>query len=135
MIYGNDFLDDQKFITEETVYSKDGICISVDAAECRKDSFAGDPYIKIYNGKSYSNATKVARVSLKTGKPVHHSNPKNLDEWVPNSKDIKMINNALNNLSTNKKYSGKTVIDALYSSIENQTSQKINKFDNIKLFN
>lgn len=131
-LYGNEALNNFNILNEEVIYSnnKENILISIDVDKNRSDGFRKDPYIKIYNTSSYKTASKIARVSLKTGEYIEHKNLNGKENWILNSKEKKKIGKILNDKSTSKKYNNLSVLDAAYESIKNQFSDKyVEKFD------
>lgn len=76
-----------------TIYwdKKGRFCISVNPNPNR----IGDEYFKLFNSSSVRTATKVARISFKAAKYIHHTNSDGKDDWILNSKEKKYLVKAL----------------------------------------
>lgn len=85
----------------------------------------GLPYFKYYNSSSYSNATKVARISIEGPYYVIHRNQDGKENWVLNTRERKLLHQILNERSS--KYSGYTVWQAIILDYNNE------KFENLSL--
>ena len=55
----------------------------------------GLAYFKYYNASSYVSATKVARISMHAPLYVFHNNSDGKQNWILNSKERKVLHNAL----------------------------------------
>lgn len=53
-------------------------------------NFAEDPYVKVYNNKSFTAADKVARIDLVYLKYIYHRDSKKI--WYLNNKELKHLN-------------------------------------------
>ena len=127
MIYGNKFKNGfniEEILNEITIYKGDGILITVDGSGQTDRNFDKDPYFKVYNNESSKRATKIARISCKTFKQIHHTDK--FDDWDLTKKDKKKIANILNNKkSTSKDFSVyNSVWDAMQEAIKQQTNGK-----------
>lgn len=80
-----------------TVYTGEDIplkiIVSVD------ENRIGNPYFKVFNANDFKKATKMARISFLEPKYVIHSMNYGKENWVLNSKEKKLLINALTSLA------------------------------------
>ena len=129
MIYGNKFKNGfniEEILEERVVYKGDGILITVDGSGLTDRNFDKDPYFKVYNSESSDHATKIARISCKTFKQIHHTDK--FDDWNLTKKDKKKIANILSNKKSTSKnfFTYNSVWDAMQKAIELETHGKFN---------
>lgn len=72
-----------------TVYItiEDNICITVNPDPNR----VGEPYFKLYNHKSYNQASKTIRTSFLDPKCIIHTNNHDMEDWFLNNKEKKSL--------------------------------------------
>lgn len=77
-----------EYLNEARIYSDNIMYIGVFGDD--GTNFAEDPYIKVYNNKSFTAADKVARIDLVYLKYIYHRDSKKV--WYLNNKELKHLN-------------------------------------------
>jgi hypothetical protein len=82
--------EDYEVITEGKVLSKDGICIYVEGQI--NSNYIKDPYFKLYDSISETDAKRIARIGVKDGAHyVYHGKNEGKEFWILNSKERKLL--------------------------------------------
>lgn len=129
-IFNEDFIkkfnnekDNKGILNEASIYknNNDKYSITIDLGVGREMAFLLNPYMKLYNSSDFKKATKIARIDLITGRSIIH-------EGLPllkiNSSIIKWLIAVLTTKeSSNKKYSGMLVYDAIWQYIYDTSKQ------------
>lgn len=120
MIYGklaNKILETQnaEVLTEASVYKKNGINIAPYCSPNR--SYGKDAYFKVFNNTDERKATKIARIKLfeTDYADKHEKGNEGKELWVLNSKERKLLNDALHSPTNTGIYKdgSKTVYETL----------------------
>lgn len=77
-----------EYLNESRIYADNIMYIGVFGDD--GTNFIEDPYIKVYNNKSFTAADKVARIDLVYLKYVYHRDKKKV--WYLNNKELKHLN-------------------------------------------
>ena len=93
----NLFEESELLFEMATVYRniEDNICITVNPDPNR----IGEPYFKLYNHKSYNQASKAIRISFLEPKYIIHNNNRDMRDWFLNNKEKKSLMKYLNLVS------------------------------------
>ncbi|MBR6289313.1 MAG: hypothetical protein IKR19_08260 [Acholeplasmatales bacterium] len=109
-------LFDSTVLSEDTLFANNSrykYSLYIDPDMTHKEGFLRDPYVKIYDGQSFSAGTNCIRVHLKDGKCEHHYDrkgglPFNDSGWK------EFLDAVINKPSTNKNYKNYTVFEAAF---------------------
>lgn len=112
-------LYEEDILKEDTLYKNqdDKYIIEMHPRDKWETGFSGDPYIKVIQGKNYTQAGFIIRILLKSGKTKIHSTA-GKDDLTINSDVRKWIIKTLKKPCTNQKYSGLTVYDAAWKFVK-----------------